>query len=94
MREPWVELADACYRRGNWEECYGAATSALKITHKALNYTVRPESWGYKPHDLAAISAFRLGLMDKAREHGSKALEFEPTNERLLKNMEYYNGGN
>lgn len=94
MREPWVELADACYRRGNWEECYGAATSALKIKDRQLNYTVRPESWGYKPHDLAAIAAYRLGLKEKAIEHGQKALEFEPHNERLIKNMEYYNGSN
>lgn len=94
MREPWVELADACYRRGNWEECYGAATGALKITHRALNYTVRPESWGPKPHDLAAIAAYRLGLKEKAREHGARALELSPHDGRLLKNMEFYNGSN
>lgn len=92
MREPWIALADACYRRGMWEECLGAALCALRITERPYTYSSREESWGSKPHDLAAIAAFRLGMMDEARKHGQRAVELEPENERLIKNMEYYNG--
>jgi len=31
-------------------------------------------------------------MMEEARKHGQMAIDFEPNNERLLKNMEYYNG--
>lgn len=92
MREPWIALADACYRRGLWEECFGAAMCALRLKERPFTYTSRADSWGYKPHDLAAISAYRMGMMEEARKHGQMAIDFEPNNERLLKNMEYYNG--
>jgi hypothetical protein len=42
------------------------------------------------PHDLAAIAAYRMGVKDKAIEHGTKALELAPEDERLKKNLEYY----
>lgn len=94
MREPWVALADACYRQSLWEECFGAALCALRLTERPLTYTSRDESWGYKPHDLAAIAAYRMGMMEEARKHGQRALDIEPHNDRLIKNMEYYNGSN
>lgn len=89
-RDSWVDLAEVCYRRNRWAECYGAASNALSLTQPEHNYMTRPESWGYKPHDLAAIAAYRLGWKEKAIKHGQDALEFEPTDERLIKNMEYY----
>ena len=66
VREPWVELANACYKTSRWEECYSAACTALKITERQYNYTAKPESWGSLPHDLAAIAAYRMGLKDRA----------------------------
>ena len=90
VREPWVELANACYKTSRWEECYSAACSALKITERQYNYTSKPESWGSLPHDLAAIAAYRMGWKDRAIEHGTKALEIDPNDERLKKNLEYY----
>ena len=89
-REPWVELAMAAYRRGNWEECFAAASNALKIKDKQLVYTMDPEVWGAKPHDLLAISAHHLGLKELAIQHGQIAVDLEPQNERLVKNLEYY----
>jgi tetratricopeptide (TPR) repeat protein len=91
-REPWVELATSCCAKRLWNECYFAATQALAITEKRWVYTADPSVWGPKTHDLAALSAFYLGLKDKALEHGAKALELDPTNERLKNNMKYYRG--
>jgi len=31
-----------------------------------------------------------MGLKDRAIEHGTKALEIDPNDERLKKNLEYY----
>jgi tetratricopeptide (TPR) repeat protein len=90
-REPWVELAMFCYRSSMWAECYSAAMSALAITNKAAVYTMSPEVWGAKPHDLAAISAYHLGLKEQAKFHGKNAIELEPKNERMEQNLRYYN---
>ena len=48
--------------------------------------------WGWRPHDFAAIAAFRLGLKDSALEQGKKALELEPNDERLKNNLAWYSG--
>lgn len=90
VRETWCDLAQACYAKGLWEECYGAACNALKITKNTFVYTVDANNWGARPHDLAAIAAYRLGFKQEAIKHGEKAVELEPNNERLIKNLEYY----
>lgn len=90
-REPWVDLAMACFRWSLWAECYGAAKSALAITDKQLVYTCDPEVWGAKPHDLCALAAWHLGLKEEAIEQGRVAVSMsdEP---RLKKNLEWYEG--
>lgn len=90
-REPWVELSMLCYQLSQWPECYSAAKNALSITNKALVYTMDPSVWGYKPHDLAAISAYHLGLYTEAVEQGKIAVELEPNDARLTSNLTYYN---
>jgi Flp pilus assembly protein TadD len=60
--------------------------------HKELSYTTEPASWGYLPHDFAAIAAFHLGLKDEALVHGQKALDLEPNDPRLVENMRWYRG--
>ena len=89
-REPWVELAECCYRLSMWEECYAAATTALKIVDKQLVYTVDPMVWGAKPWDFAAIAAFNLKLYDRSIELGEKAAELDPFDLRLQTNVRFY----
>lgn len=89
-REPWCELATACYRKHRWEECFAAASNALAIKDKQLVYTMNPEVWGAQPHDLKAIAAYHLGLKDIAIEHGQLAVDLEPHNQRLIDNLKYY----
>jgi glycosyltransferase involved in cell wall biosynthesis len=91
-REPWCDLAMACYRKGLWEECFAAASNALKIKNKEAVYTMDPTVWGALPHDLLSIAAHKLGMTEEAIKHGEIALQFEPNNERLIKNLEYYKG--
>jgi glycosyltransferase involved in cell wall biosynthesis len=86
-REPWVELSMQCYRRSMWAESYAAALSALEIKDKALVYTMDPSVWTEKPYDLASIAAWNLGLKDSAIEFCKKALEFNPTDSRLIANL-------
>lgn len=87
-REPWCELAIATYRLHMWPESYGAALSALNIKDKQAVYTMDPSVWTEKPYDYASIAAWRLGLKDQAIEFCKKALEFNPTDTRLLTNLQ------
>ena len=89
-RESWCDLAMACYRKNMWSECFAASSNVLAIKDKELVYTMDPSVWGYKPHDLLAISAHYLGLKDLAIEHGTIAVELEPNDERLTKNLAFY----
>lgn len=87
-REPWCDLAMYAYRKSNWTECYFASTQALSIVNKQEVYTMDASAWTEKPHDLASISGWQLGLFDKARQHLEDALKFNPTDKRLIANYE------
>lgn len=89
-REPWVELAQSCYSKRDWQGCYDAAKQSLEIKDKNLVYTMNPEVWGALPHDLLAIAAYHLKHYDVAKEHGEKAYDLEPTNNRFSSNLEFY----
>jgi glycosyltransferase involved in cell wall biosynthesis/GT2 family glycosyltransferase len=89
-REPWVDLAQHYYNSSHWSGCYWAATRALAITSKEALYLNEATSWGFLPHDLAAIAAFRLGMHEEAAKHGKNALEFYPEDKRLLDNQYFY----
>jgi hypothetical protein len=89
-REPWVDLAMACYQRMEWLESFTSAMKALEIKDKALVYTCDPEVWGAKAHDLAAIAAHHLGFKDIAKEQGRLAAELSPDDLRLKDNLQYY----
>jgi tetratricopeptide (TPR) repeat protein len=91
-REPWCELAMLMYRQSRWEECYAYAMRALRITDRLKVYTCDPAVWGAQPHDLAAISAWHMGLRDIAIEHGEKAVELAPDDARLAGNLEWFTG--
>jgi glycosyltransferase involved in cell wall biosynthesis len=90
-REPWVELAQSCYSRHDWQGCYDSVLRSLEIKDKAAVYTMNPEVWGALPHDLLAIAAYHLKHYDVAKEHGQKACDLEPSNDRFRSNLKYYN---
>jgi tetratricopeptide (TPR) repeat protein len=87
-REPWCELAMACYRTERWGECFGAAMTCLSIKNRELIYTVDPAVWGHQPHDLAAIAAWNLGLKESALAQAKLAVELSPDDLRLRRNVE------
>lgn len=89
-RESKVALAQEFYKKKDWESCLKWALSALEITDKPLDYMCEEFAWGYLPHDLAAISSYWLGDKAKALLHGTKALELNPTDQRLIENMKFY----
>lgn len=90
-REALVELSQHYYETQQFELCYAYSTKALKITEKPLEYLCEDFAWGHIPYDLAAISAYNIGLKSKSQEYGLKALELNPTDQRLIFNLEWYN---
>jgi glycosyltransferase involved in cell wall biosynthesis len=88
-REPWVELGKQYHVMSNWHGCYHAMKSALTITERPLSYICEPESWGSLPYDLAGLSAYYLGMYYESLELTGKAIELDPQNMRLRKNLQF-----
>ena len=91
-REPWCELAELMLAHQRWAEAYAFATRCLSIEQHELIYTMDPSVWGGKPYHYAALGAWYLGLKDEAFRLGSKAVELEPNDEQMRKNLEFYSG--
>ena len=90
-REPWYELTTYHYHKQRWVDCLAYAERTLEIQEKPLEYLCDEQAWGYHPYDFAAIAAYNVGLYEKAREYGEKALKLNPSDERLQTNLEWYN---
>ena len=89
-REAYVELAKLYYENNRWFDCLDVSEEALRITEKPLEYLCEEFAWGSAPYDYAAIASHNLGLNDKAKEYGEKAVELNPTDERLQRNLVFY----
>jgi tetratricopeptide (TPR) repeat protein len=89
-REPWVDLAEYYYENEMWKECYQSALRALEIREKPLQYLNDPKAWSSFPYDLAALAAHHLGYREEALTFGQEAVNLNPTDSRLQKNLEFY----
>ena len=89
-REALVELAQHLYEQGSWASCNHFSRKALLIEEKPLDYLCEDFAWGYLPWDLAAISSYYLEDYELAKSYGEKALELNPSDERLIKNLGFY----
>ena len=91
-REVWCDLAMFLYRQHRWEECFAASLRALKIVDKELVYTCDPAVWGHWAHDLAAVSAWKMGLSEIAIKHATIALSLSPDDDRLASHLRFMKG--
>lgn len=89
-RESWIALSMHYYQSSMWELSYAAATRALSITERPLEYLNEAESWGDLPHDLASIAAWNLGLVNEAIMHAENAKELAPGDARIANNLSFY----
>jgi hypothetical protein len=86
-REGWRDLALYLYSHANWVSCYSACTEALNITHGTNSYLDMTDVWGPQLHDLAAISAWNLGLKMESESHAQAAVNLDPQDHRLVANL-------
>lgn len=89
-RESKVALAQEFYRKEDWANCYKWSVEALAIKSKPLDYMCEEFAWDQTPWDLAALGAYNLGKYEEALEYGTKAVELDPKNSRLIANLGYY----
>lgn len=87
-REPWCELAGLAHDDGDWRLCYDSAMRALSITDREAVYTVDPSCWLAKPWDYASLAAWNLGMQQEALASAIQARALEPTDARLVANVE------
>jgi len=87
VREPYLALVKSGYKEKNWPLVYAMAEKGLAITESTGSYLVDPESWGYALYDYSSISAYNMGMYEKAREYARKALSMAPDNKRLQNNL-------
>jgi glycosyltransferase involved in cell wall biosynthesis len=89
LREPVTELATMYYEQSKWSQCLAMCERALSLTNKPFSFIADAKAWGVLPYDLAAIACYRMGLFEKSVQYAQKAIEFEPTNERLQANLKF-----
>ncbi len=75
MRDPYIECANMAYLLADWPMMFFMAEEALKIHEKSKTFVNMSYSWDYTPHDLGAISSYRLGMYKRALKHAKSALE-------------------
>ena len=89
-REAIVELARYYYSIGDWVNSLAMCEQAFKLEEKPLDYLCEEFAWNGLPYDLAAIASYNLGDKKKAYRYGKIALSFNPEDDRLARNMEFY----
>ena len=87
QREPLVELARLMASEGRWPECERCCRRALDITERDLSYTTSPEAWGALPWRLLAAACWRQGQRKWARNCALRALELEPGNDDIRREL-------
>ena len=89
-RECWVELAQHYQDTKNWVGMYDAVNRALSITNRGDLYLTEAVMWGWTPHDLCALAAAQMDMMNIAVTQGQIALSMAPDDERMKNNLYFY----
>lgn len=86
LREPYMDLANLLYEEKEWYGVLYFAQSAIKIKERPRTYICEAGAWGSSPYDLLSLGYYFTGDYEKALESVNKALDFSPSDERLLSN--------
>lgn len=89
-REPWVDLAFLYMTEKRWLDCLTACEEGLVLDRQPLEYLTEAHAWGSRLDDMAANASFQLHFWERAAAFGERAVELEPTNQRLQDNLLRY----
>ena len=88
-----MDLCLVYYATANWPGMYYAIKQLLRITEKPFSYICEPDAWGGAPYDFASLAAYSMGLKSEAVELCERAIELEPNDERIRKNLTVMQAG-
>lgn len=89
-RETYYSLAKFYNTIQDHTMCFINAENGIRVTERRNGFTYDAVAWGYILYDYAAMSAYYIGLKEKAVEYGRIAVELNPYDERLKKNLAFY----
>lgn len=89
-RESFLALAEYYRQQERWEESLALGFKSLEFTEKDTSFMSEEWAWTHTPYDLVAVVAWKLGAYEVAAEYGQKALDITPNDERLQKNLKFY----
>lgn len=90
LREPYIDMATIAYNGKDWEAVRYWCMRALAIESKTLGYVNDAQAWNEMPHDLLAVACWQLGRRDEGIIHAQKAVDMNPGDPRLIRNLEYF----
>lgn len=88
LRDPFMETALLFYNLNDYKNVIKYAEEALKIKENGKSYINEVFSYDETAYDLLSIAYFYESNIDKAIINAKKALEINPKNERIAKNLE------
>ncbi len=89
QRENWLELAQIYFEEKDWSGAYHACERALAIRERPRHYQSFAYAWSERLDDMASLSAWYMGMNEKAAEHLRAALAVSPGNARLQTNAQF-----
>lgn len=90
LRDPFMERALLEYKLEKWSDVILYCNKALEINNHPKSYINEIFSFDGTVYDLLSLSYFYTNDAEKAIHYINKALEFNPKDERLLKNKEIF----
>ena len=87
LREPWLDLAEHCRQKEDWQGVLWLTGRALAIQERPRTYITEPTAWGEGPWDLASLGYYYTGQLDQALAAAETALSFAPEDARIQKNV-------
>lgn len=88
-REAWYEAEKVAYHMGDWltADHYGRRALGCK---KSAAYINDAEAWQGGVEDILSIVNWKLGYGGNAEDFARRALELDPGNERIQKNLAFF----
>jgi hypothetical protein len=91
--EVWHWRSHIAHLNKKWSDCFEYASKRLSLERQG-HHLVKPEVWEWWGYDLMALSNHKLGLHSEAIKYGDLALNNNPSNDRLRKNLQFYQTSN
>lgn len=90
-REPYLYIAEILNEHQMYAAAVGIMEECFRQCYRHYNWLERGDTWREKPYDILGIAYYYLGQWDKSKENMQKALEYNPTDERLIYNLSFFN---